>query len=55
MAPVQRFVRLLNVFGPDQQFRPADPRVHPARIVGSDHGRNASFIQKAFGDLSVRR
>jgi hypothetical protein len=55
MPPVQRIVRLLKVFGSDQQFRPADRWIHSASIVGPDHGLDPNLIQNAFRDLGICR
>ena len=55
MSPVQRFVRLLNVFVSDQQFGPADSWIHSTSIVGPDHGLNPSLVQNALRDLGICR
>jgi hypothetical protein len=55
MPSVQRVIRLVKVFGSDQQVGSANRRIHSTGIVGSDHGFNSNLVQNAFGDLSVGR
>jgi hypothetical protein len=56
MVPtVQRVVRLLNVFGSDQQLGSADGWIHSTGIVGPDHRLNPGCIQNTFRYLGIRR
>jgi hypothetical protein len=55
VPPVQRFVRLLNVFGSDQQLGSANGWIHSTGIVGPDHRFNPSLIQNTLRYLGIGR
>jgi hypothetical protein len=55
VPPLQRFVRLLSVFGSDQQLGSADGWIHATGIVGPDHRLNPSLIQNTLRYLGIGR
>jgi hypothetical protein len=54
MASMKRVVGLVEILGSHEQFGSTDCRVHPARIVGPDHGLDPDFVQDAFRYLRIR-
>jgi hypothetical protein len=55
MPSMKRIVSFVLIFGSDEQVRAADPGVHSAHIISSDHGLDPRFVQNPLGNLSVCR